>query len=137
MQKHFSAGSGTYYSDSIFFLSVAMHRIMPKGKAQLSCKHSLYMCAAWNAKLTDFHGKRLRHRGMVGGFCATQQAGAALTPQDVREGRTGAGLATCSRVFVMCVFTTSLPLGVSAERGATCCSTVRVLLARQCQQCGY
>lgn len=33
MQKHFSAGSGTYYSDSIFFLSVAMHQIMPKGKA--------------------------------------------------------------------------------------------------------
>lgn len=32
MQKHFSAGSGTYYSDSIFFLSVAMHRIMPKGR---------------------------------------------------------------------------------------------------------
>lgn len=31
MQKHFSAGSGTYYSDSIFFLSVAMHQIMPKG----------------------------------------------------------------------------------------------------------
>ncbi|XP_023584495.1 xyloside xylosyltransferase 1 isoform X4 [Trichechus manatus latirostris] len=30
MQKHFSAGSGTYYSDSIFFLSVAMHQIMPK-----------------------------------------------------------------------------------------------------------
>uniref|UniRef100_A0A8C5MP37 Xyloside xylosyltransferase 1 n=1 Tax=Leptobrachium leishanense TaxID=445787 RepID=A0A8C5MP37_9ANUR len=30
MQKHFSAGSGTYYSDSIFFLSVALHRIMPK-----------------------------------------------------------------------------------------------------------
>ncbi|GCB61687.1 xyloside xylosyltransferase 1 [Scyliorhinus torazame] len=29
MQKHFSAGSGAYYSDSIFFLSVAMHRIMP------------------------------------------------------------------------------------------------------------
>uniref|UniRef100_UPI00398ED383 xyloside xylosyltransferase 1 isoform X2 n=1 Tax=Pristiophorus japonicus TaxID=55135 RepID=UPI00398ED383 len=29
MQKHFSSGSGTYYSDSIFFLSVAMHRIMP------------------------------------------------------------------------------------------------------------
>lgn len=85
MQKHFSAGSGTYYSDSIFFLSVAMHRIMPKGKAQLSCKHSLYMCAMWNAKLTDFHGKRLRHQGMVGGFCATQQAGAALTPQDVKR----------------------------------------------------
>lgn len=29
MQKHFSAGSGAYYSDSIFFLSVAMHHIMP------------------------------------------------------------------------------------------------------------
>lgn len=33
MQKHFSAGSGTYYSDSIFFLSVAMHRVMPKGRS--------------------------------------------------------------------------------------------------------
>ncbi|XP_075058351.1 xyloside xylosyltransferase 1 [Mixophyes fleayi] len=30
MQKLFSAGTGTYYSDSIFFLSVALHRIMPK-----------------------------------------------------------------------------------------------------------
>ncbi|XP_072245479.1 xyloside xylosyltransferase 1 [Leuresthes tenuis] len=30
MQKHFSAGSGAYYSDSIFFLSVAMHHIMPE-----------------------------------------------------------------------------------------------------------
>ncbi|KAM4770757.1 xyloside xylosyltransferase 1 [Rhinophrynus dorsalis] len=30
MQKHFSAGTGTYYSDSIFFLSVALHWIMPK-----------------------------------------------------------------------------------------------------------
>uniref|UniRef100_A0A8C6W0W2 Xyloside xylosyltransferase 1 n=1 Tax=Nothobranchius furzeri TaxID=105023 RepID=A0A8C6W0W2_NOTFU len=30
MQKHFSAGSGAYYSDSIFFLSVAMHLIMPE-----------------------------------------------------------------------------------------------------------
>ncbi|XP_072111384.1 xyloside xylosyltransferase 1 [Mobula birostris] len=29
MQNLFSAGSGAYYSDSIFFLSVAMHRIMP------------------------------------------------------------------------------------------------------------
>ncbi|XP_075794424.1 xyloside xylosyltransferase 1 [Pelodiscus sinensis] len=35
MQKHFSAGSGAYYSDSIFFLSVAMHRIMPADIAQL------------------------------------------------------------------------------------------------------
>ncbi|EOB05193.1 Uncharacterized protein C3orf21 [Anas platyrhynchos] len=33
MQKHFSAGTGTYYSDSIFFLSVAMHRIMPPAAA--------------------------------------------------------------------------------------------------------
>ncbi|XP_029988870.1 xyloside xylosyltransferase 1-like [Sphaeramia orbicularis] len=31
MQKHFSAGSGAYYSDAIFFLSVAMHHIMPEG----------------------------------------------------------------------------------------------------------
>ncbi|XP_063162271.1 xyloside xylosyltransferase 1 isoform X2 [Candoia aspera] len=30
MQKLFSAGAGSYYSDSIFFLSVAMHHIMPK-----------------------------------------------------------------------------------------------------------
>ncbi|XP_078267035.1 xyloside xylosyltransferase 1 isoform X2 [Rhinoraja longicauda] len=29
MQQLFSAGAGAYYSDSIFFLSVAMHRIMP------------------------------------------------------------------------------------------------------------
>ncbi|XP_055481152.1 xyloside xylosyltransferase 1 isoform X2 [Psammomys obesus] len=35
MQKHFSAGSGTYYSDSIFFLSVAMHQIMPKEILQI------------------------------------------------------------------------------------------------------
>ncbi len=35
MQKHFSAGSGTYYSDAIFFLSVAMHRIMPTGELWL------------------------------------------------------------------------------------------------------
>ncbi|XP_015284557.1 PREDICTED: xyloside xylosyltransferase 1 [Gekko japonicus] len=30
MQRLFSAGNGTYYSDSIFFLSVAMHRVMPR-----------------------------------------------------------------------------------------------------------
>ncbi|KAJ7993181.1 hypothetical protein DPEC_G00269780 [Dallia pectoralis] len=29
MQKHFSAGSGAYYSNAIFFLSVAMHHLMP------------------------------------------------------------------------------------------------------------
>lgn len=29
MQKYFSSGSGAYYSDAIFFLSVAMHHIMP------------------------------------------------------------------------------------------------------------
>lgn len=32
MQRHFSAGSGAYYSDAIFFLSVAMHHIMPQGE---------------------------------------------------------------------------------------------------------
>lgn len=41
MQKHFSAGSGTYYSDSIFFLSVAMHRIMPQGRSLLCCLQPL------------------------------------------------------------------------------------------------
>ncbi|KAF7664260.1 hypothetical protein LDENG_00182230 [Lucifuga dentata] len=35
MQKHFSAGSGAYYSDSIFFLSVAMHRIMPENMTRI------------------------------------------------------------------------------------------------------
>lgn len=35
MQKHFSAGSGAYYSDAIFFLSVAMHRIMPAALARI------------------------------------------------------------------------------------------------------
>lgn len=44
MQKHFSAGSGTYYSDSIFFLSVAMHRIMPKGRSLLCCLQQHRLC---------------------------------------------------------------------------------------------
>lgn len=35
MQKHFSAGSGAYYSDAIFFLSVAMHRIMPESLTRI------------------------------------------------------------------------------------------------------
>ncbi|XP_028300307.1 xyloside xylosyltransferase 1 [Gouania willdenowi] len=35
MQKHFSAGSGAYYSDSIFFLSVALHHIMPESLTQI------------------------------------------------------------------------------------------------------
>uniref|UniRef100_A0A3Q3FJ62 Xyloside xylosyltransferase 1 n=1 Tax=Kryptolebias marmoratus TaxID=37003 RepID=A0A3Q3FJ62_KRYMA len=35
MQKHFSAGSGAYYSDSIFFLSVAMHHIMPESLTRI------------------------------------------------------------------------------------------------------
>lgn len=39
MQKHFSAGSGAYYSDAIFFLSVAMHHIMPEGKKSRHCKN--------------------------------------------------------------------------------------------------
>jgi hypothetical protein len=29
MQKHFSSGKGSYYNDSIFFLSLGMHRILP------------------------------------------------------------------------------------------------------------
>uniref|UniRef100_UPI00358EC674 xyloside xylosyltransferase 1 isoform X1 n=2 Tax=Myxine glutinosa TaxID=7769 RepID=UPI00358EC674 len=29
MQRHFSAGTSSYFGDSIFFLSVAMHRILP------------------------------------------------------------------------------------------------------------
>ncbi|XP_069583286.1 xyloside xylosyltransferase 1 isoform X2 [Ranitomeya imitator] len=35
MQKLFSAGTGTYYSDSIFFLSVALHLLMPKDIARI------------------------------------------------------------------------------------------------------
>ncbi|XP_054459045.1 xyloside xylosyltransferase 1 [Anoplopoma fimbria] len=35
MQKHFSAGSGAYYSDAIFFLSVAMHHIMPENLTRI------------------------------------------------------------------------------------------------------
>ncbi|ETE60493.1 Xyloside xylosyltransferase 1 [Ophiophagus hannah] len=30
MQKLFSAGAGSYYGDSLFFLSVAMHHLMPR-----------------------------------------------------------------------------------------------------------
>lgn len=40
MQKHFSAGSGAYYSDAIFFLSVAMHHIMPESKKNAFCHTS-------------------------------------------------------------------------------------------------
>lgn len=35
MQKYFSAGSGAYYSDAIFFLSVAMHQIMPESLTRI------------------------------------------------------------------------------------------------------
>lgn len=35
MQKLFSAGAGSYYGDSLFFLSVAMHHIMPRGEWEL------------------------------------------------------------------------------------------------------
>ncbi|XP_068174897.1 xyloside xylosyltransferase 1 [Antennarius striatus] len=35
MQKHFSSGSGAYYSDAIFFLSVAMHHIMPESLSHI------------------------------------------------------------------------------------------------------
>ncbi|XP_061739944.1 xyloside xylosyltransferase 1 isoform X2 [Nerophis ophidion] len=46
MQKHFSAGSGAYYSDAIFFLSVAMHRIMPEGGPVRSGGHVLLACVS-------------------------------------------------------------------------------------------
>lgn len=39
MQKYFSAGSGAYYSDAIFFLSVAMHHIMPDSEYCTSSSH--------------------------------------------------------------------------------------------------
>ena len=29
MQEHFSYKTGAYYNDALFFLSVAMHRVMP------------------------------------------------------------------------------------------------------------
>lgn len=45
MQKHFSAGSGAYYSDAIFFLSVAMHHIMPTGKSYFSYKAKSEWCS--------------------------------------------------------------------------------------------
>ncbi|XP_077572366.1 xyloside xylosyltransferase 1 [Stigmatopora nigra] len=35
LQKHFSAGSLAYYSDAIFFLSVAMHHILPKNLTRI------------------------------------------------------------------------------------------------------
>ncbi|XP_061635809.1 xyloside xylosyltransferase 1 [Phyllopteryx taeniolatus] len=35
LQKHFSAGSGAYYSDAIFFLSVAMHHILPENLTRI------------------------------------------------------------------------------------------------------
>lgn len=37
MQKLFSAGAGSYYGDSLFFLSVAMHHIMPRGEWATGC----------------------------------------------------------------------------------------------------
>ncbi|XP_019735928.1 xyloside xylosyltransferase 1 isoform X1 [Hippocampus comes] len=35
LQKHFSAGSWSYFSDAIFFLSVAMHRILPQNLTRI------------------------------------------------------------------------------------------------------
>lgn len=58
MQKHFSAGSGTYYSDSIFFLSVAMHEIMPKGN--LDCQGQQPLVFAVCLQDGSFHFTTLR-----------------------------------------------------------------------------
>ena len=57
MQKHFSAGSGAYYSDAIFFLSVAMHHIMPQGTPALTprspCQHEPHVCNGCHAVFTN------------------------------------------------------------------------------------
>lgn len=47
MQKHFSSGSGAYYSNAIFFLSVAMHHILSIGKGCLSYKDK-YECVTFS-----------------------------------------------------------------------------------------
>ena len=81
MQKHFSAGSGTYYSDSIFFLSVAMHRIMPKGKPPLSCRcsclwqHRLSFSSAPRCypMLFEMQRKLMNFTGGLPGFCSFLQ----------------------------------------------------------------
>ncbi|KPP76599.1 hypothetical protein Z043_104042 [Scleropages formosus] len=50
MQKHFSAGSGAYYSDAIFFLSVAMHRIM---SSDLKCILQLDLDLQFRSNIRD------------------------------------------------------------------------------------
>ncbi|ELK38022.1 hypothetical protein MDA_GLEAN10011665 [Myotis davidii] len=73
MQKHFSAGSGTYYSDSIFFLSVAMHQIMPKGVRSLTM-----MCA-------DPQGVARNMAGVSDVALAAGGSGGAAGPNGPRE----------------------------------------------------
>lgn len=72
MQKHFSAGSGTYYSDSIFFLSVAMHQIMPKGNPDcrlvaLVFDVCVYSPGSSASPVSESRAPR-RHRGEGGGW---------------------------------------------------------------------
>lgn len=89
MQKHFSAGSGTYYSDSIFFLSVAMHRIMPKGKPLLSCRgrslqqHGLSFSSARRCYpvLFEMPGKLINFWGGLLGFCSFLQSEGPFGPR--------------------------------------------------------
>ncbi|XP_067897587.1 xyloside xylosyltransferase 1 [Heterodontus francisci] len=54
MQKHFSAGSGAYYSDSIFFLSVAMHRIMP---TEMTCVVQLDLDLKYMSNIRSLFGE--------------------------------------------------------------------------------
>uniref|UniRef100_A0A8C8ATR6 Uncharacterized protein n=1 Tax=Otus sunia TaxID=257818 RepID=A0A8C8ATR6_9STRI len=94
MQKHFSAGSGTYYSDSIFFLSVAMHRIMPKGKPPPSCRssrlrqHRLSCSSAWRCYLVLFEmqKKLIYFWGGLLVFCSFLQSDRPCSPR-VRPSR--------------------------------------------------
>lgn len=84
MQKHFSAGSGTYYSDSIFFLSVAMHQIMPKGNLMPGQQPLRFGVCVWCPGCTVLpapcvRGAPLKHEGEGAGashaLCVTENEG--------------------------------------------------------------
>lgn len=80
MQKHFSAGSGTYYSDSIFFLSVAMHQIMPKGNLRSDvcvCPPGASSASALHPREEPPQGERVGATPLVGpSFLRTLKWGA-------------------------------------------------------------
>lgn len=65
MQKLFSAGAGSYYGDSLFFLSVAMHHIMPRGEwatggasVPLACLQPSWAAASVLQSLLQSHPRR-------------------------------------------------------------------------------